>query len=465
MKITISALTQSGGTVFLPQPHRLYLGGQNAAGVDTLQFVLPDAWHGRSTALYLQRSDGTRPAPVALDSEGCVTVDRRMTDCTSGQWMLAAVGEGYTAYTRPGSYDTYATLPTDGGEAELPPSQYEQFVARVLESASDAASAAKKASAAQAKAAQYAGQVGDAAAQSKVSCNEAADYAARAEAAAHRAEAFAPSGGEVRSVNGMGGIVTLTAKDVGAVPLDGGYVRSVTQTDNALRIRSGDGTLQVLALPTDTTLSLDGYAADAKTAGEALAAKSDADHTHDARYYTKAQADALLAGKSDTGHVHAAADIIGLAGADAQLHTLAVDGGTPSDDALCLISDGGEGAYTQRSVSTLWGYVQGKAAATPAAAGALSGIAASGDGYVRLTDGTQICWGVCTNAATGTTLRYPVAFAGEPCVVCTRIWSGSTGGESAGVWVYNITARQFTLGAGQSTGGVWAAWLALGRAQ
>ena len=62
--------------------------------------------------------------------------------------MLAAVsGSGYTAYTRPGRYDTYATLPTDGGSEDLPPTLYEQFVARVLESASTAATAAQSASA------------------------------------------------------------------------------------------------------------------------------------------------------------------------------------------------------------------------------------------------------------------------------------------------------------------------------
>lgn len=85
---------------------------------------------------------------MSLDGEGRVTVDRRLTGSTGGQWMLAAIrGEDYTAYTRPGSYDTYAILPTDGGAEELPPSLYEQFVARVLESASTASTAAQRAAA------------------------------------------------------------------------------------------------------------------------------------------------------------------------------------------------------------------------------------------------------------------------------------------------------------------------------
>ena len=175
---------QCGGTEFLSQPHRLHLGAQNAAGVDELCFTLPEAWAGCTVALYLRRSDGTLLAPVSLDTQHCVTVDRRLTGSTGGQWMLAAIdASGYAAYTRPGSYDTYAILPTDGGAEELPPSQYEQFVARVLESASTASTAAQ-----------------------------------RAEAAAARAEELVPTDGQVVSVNGKSGIVKLTAQDVGALP-------------------------------------------------------------------------------------------------------------------------------------------------------------------------------------------------------------------------------------------------------
>ena len=35
---------QCGGTEFLARPHRLHLGAQNAAGVDQLHFILPEAW-------------------------------------------------------------------------------------------------------------------------------------------------------------------------------------------------------------------------------------------------------------------------------------------------------------------------------------------------------------------------------------------------------------------------------------
>ena len=117
---------QCGGTEFLSQPHCLHLGAQNAAGVDELCFTLPEAWAGCTVALYLRRSDGTLLAPVSLDTQHCVTVDRRLTGSTGGQWMLAAIdASGYAVYTRPGSYDTYAIPPIDGGAEELPPSQYE----------------------------------------------------------------------------------------------------------------------------------------------------------------------------------------------------------------------------------------------------------------------------------------------------------------------------------------------------
>ena len=89
MKIQIIR-RQCGGTEFYPVPHRLHLGAQNAAGVDELHFSLPEEWSGCTVALYLRRSDGTLLAPVPLEAGNRVTVDRRLTGCTGGQWMLAA---------------------------------------------------------------------------------------------------------------------------------------------------------------------------------------------------------------------------------------------------------------------------------------------------------------------------------------------------------------------------------------
>ena len=211
---------QCGGTEFVPQPHRLHLGAQNAEGVDRLQFILPAAWAGCTMALYLRRSDGVQLAAIPLDTDGSVTVDRRLTGSVRGQWMLAAMGSGgYTAYTRPGSYDVYATLPTDGGSEELPPSVYEQFVARVLESARAAAESARRAENGAADTAAQAALAQKAADKILADRTDADACAKRAEAAALRAESYAPKDGAVLSVNSKGGVVQLDAQDVAAVPL------------------------------------------------------------------------------------------------------------------------------------------------------------------------------------------------------------------------------------------------------
>ena len=210
---------QCGGTEFVPRPHRLHLGAQNAEGVDRLQFVLPAAWAGCTLALYLRRSDGVQLAAIPLDADDSVTVDRRLTGSVRGQWMLAAIGSGgYTAYTRPGSYDVYATLPTDGGSEELPPSVYEQFVARVLESAHAAAASARRAENGAADTAMQAALAQKTADKILADRTDAEACAKRAEAAALRAESYAPTGGQVLSVNSKGGAVQLNAQDVGAVP-------------------------------------------------------------------------------------------------------------------------------------------------------------------------------------------------------------------------------------------------------
>lgn len=217
MKIQIIQ-RQCGGTEFSAQPHRLHLGGQNATGVDRLEFELPAAWTDCTTALYLRRSDGTQLAPIPLDEDGSITVDQRLTGTTSGQWMLAAVADGYTAYTRPGRYDVYPTLAVNGTEEELSPSLYEQFVARVLESASTATAAAQKSAAYAQTAEQSCTQVEATVQKLLADRTNAAECAARAEDAAQRAEQIAPVEGMVLSVNGKGGTVNLGAAELGALP-------------------------------------------------------------------------------------------------------------------------------------------------------------------------------------------------------------------------------------------------------
>ena len=208
MQIKITPRTL-GGTEFTAQPARLHLGAQNAEGVDRLVFQLPAEWAGCSVTLHIRHSDGTLAAPLVLDAAHSAPVGRSFTGWPAGQWMLAATdGSGYTAYTRPGRYDVYDILPTDGTEEEPSPSVYEQFIAQVSGQADAAVQAAQNSAASEASAARQAQAAADAAATS----------ASRAESAALRAESFAPEDGTLLSVNGKGGAVVLDAQDVGALP-------------------------------------------------------------------------------------------------------------------------------------------------------------------------------------------------------------------------------------------------------
>ena len=252
-----------GGVEFAPEMRVLHLGGQSSANVETLKFSLPASWKGKSITLHIQRQDGSLPAPILLDENASCTVGKEFTASRCGSWMLLALGEdGFRALTRPARYDCYETLATDG-DAEISPTQYETFVARVLaysnsaatsaqearNSAGAAAKDAKRAEAARTETVTAAGQAGAA--------QKAAESgAARAEAAAERAEKAAPADGPVKSVNGKGGVVTLTAGDVDAVPEDSaGYVKSIQLTGRTLTLTMGDGSTRTLQTKDTTVLT------------------------------------------------------------------------------------------------------------------------------------------------------------------------------------------------------------------
>ena len=210
------------GAEFAPDIRVLKVGGQSSAGVERLEFELPAEWQGLSVTLHVQWLDGTLPAPVLLDDEDSVTVDKTLTASPSGQWMLLALGaDGYRALTRPARYECYGTLNTEG-DVEISPSQYEAFVARVLESANAAQTYAKNAEAAAGRAETAADRAETAQTGAKAAArsagenaDKAEESAGRAEDAAARAEELAPQEGAVVSVNGKGGAVHLTAEDVG----------------------------------------------------------------------------------------------------------------------------------------------------------------------------------------------------------------------------------------------------------
>ena len=207
MRIEIAPRDGRGGTEFLPEPSRLHLGGQQAEGVDKLEFSVPAEWDGKDVSLYIEHADGIQQTPVQLDEENTAPVDRKITSATSGRWMLVATdGRGYTAYTKPGTYDVYGTLATDGAGEDPSPSLYEQFVARVLESANIAQASAKSAGQSSTEAAASA-QSATASAQSAAgsasrasgSAAAAAESEAAAKASADRAAASEPAGAADRA--------------------------------------------------------------------------------------------------------------------------------------------------------------------------------------------------------------------------------------------------------------------------
>ena len=250
------------GAEFAPDVRVLKVGGQSSAGVEKLEFELPAEWQGLSVTLHVQWLDGTLPAPVLLDDEDSVAVDKTLTASPGGQWMLLALGaDGYRALTKPTKYECYSTLNTDG-DVEISPTQYETFVARVLEYSNTAQQAAASAKAnaetaatAATRAVNAKGQAETAARTATAGAENSENSAARAEAAAHRAELAAPETGKVVSVNGKGGAVHLTAEDVGAMPASGAaVVQSIRLEGRTLTVTMADGSEKSFTTQDTTSL-------------------------------------------------------------------------------------------------------------------------------------------------------------------------------------------------------------------
>ena len=241
-----------GGVEFGPEMRVLHLGGQSSANVERLKFELPQEWAGCAVTLHIQRQDGTLPTPILLDEEYSAAVGKEFTASPCGSWMLLALGEdGYRALTRPARYDCYETLNTDG-DAEISPTQYELFVARVLGYATGAQESAKEARNAAAAAKRDADTAATAGANAARAAKMAQKAAGSAQGDAERAQ---PEDGAVVKVNGKGGVVTLTAEDLGAVGANSaGYVKSISLTDRTLTLTFGDGSTKTMQTKDTTTL-------------------------------------------------------------------------------------------------------------------------------------------------------------------------------------------------------------------
>ena len=252
-----------GGVEYGPEQKVLKLGGEGSTGVETLEFELPEEWADLAVTVHVQQLDGTLPQPVMLGEDRCLAVDRMFTASEKGLWMLRAMdGNGYCAMTRPARYECYETFATDG-DAEITPSQYEAFVAQVLEAANTAGQKAKDAQSAADRAEDAAGEAqaaqdaaADSAQRAKSEAGNAQKAAQQADEAAARAEGYAPKDGTVLSVNGKGGAVQLTAKDVGAMAADKtDFVQRVTLDGRTMTIAFADGTQQTYTTQDTTELT------------------------------------------------------------------------------------------------------------------------------------------------------------------------------------------------------------------
>ena len=252
-----------GGVEYGPEQKVLKLGGEGSTGVETLEFELPEEWADLAVTVHVQQLDGTLPQPVMLGEDRCLAVDRMFTASEKGLWMLRAMdGNGYCAMTRPARYECYETFATDG-DAEITPSQYEAFVAQVLEAANTAGQKAKDAQSAADRAEDAAGEAqaaqaaaADSAQRAKSEAGNAQTAAQQADEAAARAEGYAPKDGTVLSVNGKGGAVQLTAKDVGAMSADKtDFVQRVTLDGRTMTIAFADGTQQTYTTQDTTELT------------------------------------------------------------------------------------------------------------------------------------------------------------------------------------------------------------------
>lgn len=92
----------------------------------------------------------------------------------------------------------------------------------------------------------------------------------------------------------------------------------------------------------------------------------------------------------------------------------------------------------------------------------LNGIATSGSGYTRFTDGTQICWGTAIVngqvSETNVKVSYPLAFADTPSIVAGSNWN--IGNTPVCIGWENSTS--FSIELGQPGTGI-SRWLAIGR--
>lgn len=396
--------SQDNGSTFRATPDTLYMGGVGSAKVDTLHFEVPEEWASCAITLHVQRLSGALPDPQMLDENNCVVVDRRWTQEKQGSWMLLAVDEnGYIAMTKPGKYTCYETIDTNSTTETITPSVYEQFVALVKkwgQAAVDAARAAKE---------------------SEERAAGSASASAGSAAAAARSESAAAG-----SATAAAGSASAAEKSKTAAATS--ESNAAKHEEAAKKAAEEAGT----KAGTDKTLRTENAPADAKATGDALDKKANKnvilDEDGNVIFYSKAAVDELLAGKLG---LHDTADNSNkLNGYELRLS----DHPGSAKILVQTVDEDGRTCIDCRNDASI----------------GLTAIVASGAGYVRFGDGTQICWGetgqiaVKANSTVTTTITYPAAFASGHSPEVSLTIAGNSENDNYSKLVLHTTSRLTT---------------------
>lgn len=223
---------------------------------------------------------------------------------------------------------------------------------------------------------------------------------------------------------------------------------------------------------TDKTLSIENAPADAAATGEELAKKANKDLIVDedgnVLYYSKAVVDELLAKKLNLTGGTMTGQISALNAGD---YVFASNNTVAGKDSLISIKNEADGtaiAFGIGDGGKTFGIVEQSRNRWPMAVDLETGnlyldgdkiffrgqenpyVVASGAGYVRFGDGTQICWGetdqmvVRANSTATATIAYPAAFAsGYPVEVSLTI-AGNSENDSYSRLVLHTTNRATT---------------------